>query len=460
MDFSYIYRQNPWWEDRESINFDMHIRKFEKSKFKYIPYFMNELKNYKNGIYIIKGPRQIGKTTVLKLLIKDLIEKNINPSNILYVTLDLIKDENELTQLLLDYFLMNGKSNNKEKVYLLLDEVSSVSNWQKSIKYLYDTGKLENTFVVLTGSSSYDSKKSSERLPGRREFGKDVVYLPVTFKEYTTQKYGIDFQYNLEDLFEMNEEELKAINLKNSRFKDDFKMYIITGGFPKVINDFLENNVISEETLNVYKNYLYGDVERFNRSRIILNQLLFKTPDLIGQRFSWNSLSNDIEGVSSKNTIEDYFNLLSMNFLFGILFFYDFSKKVIKPKKQKKIYPVDLIITSVIENITNIEIGLPIKIEQVVFSHLLRYSKNLSEGLMLYNGPYFWYSQKGNEIDFLIDLRNEIIPIEVKFQNKISPSDYFTMKKVFQKGILVTKNTVFKRDNIIALPVELFLLFV
>ncbi|ABR30961.1 ATPase AAA [Thermosipho melanesiensis] len=458
MDFSYVYSQNPWWEDNESIYFDMHIRKFEKSKFKYIPYFMKNLKNYKNGIYIIKGPRQIGKTTVLKLLIKDLIEKNINPSNILYLTLDLIKDENELTQLLLDYFSI--KNNNKEKRYLFLDEVSSVSNWQKSIKYLYDTGKLENAFVVLTGSSSYDLKKSSERLPGRREFGKDIVYLPVSFREYIMQNSNIDFQYKLEDLFEMNENELKALNLKLTRFKDDFKTYISTGGFPKVINDFLENNAISEETLNTYGNYLYGDVERFNRSRLILNQLLFKTPDLIGQRFSWNSLSNDIEGVSSKNTIEDYFNLLSMNFLFGILFFYDFSKKTIKPKKQKKIYPLDLIITFVIEKITNTQIKLSTKIKQIVFTHLLKYSKDLSEGLMLYNGPYFWYSQKGKEIDFLINLKNNIIPIEVKFQNNISPSDYSTMKKVFQKGILVTKNTLFKKDDIVALPIESFLLLV
>jgi hypothetical protein len=73
MDFSYVYSQNPWWEDKELIYIDMHVKKFEKSKFKHIPNFMDELKNYKNGIYIIKGPRQIGKTTILKLLIKDLI---------------------------------------------------------------------------------------------------------------------------------------------------------------------------------------------------------------------------------------------------------------------------------------------------------------------------------------------------------------------------------------------------
>jgi hypothetical protein len=150
---------------------------------------------------------------------------------------------------------------------------------------------------------------------------------------------------------------------------------------------------------------------------------------------------------------------LCFNFLFGVLFFYDFSKRKISPKKKKKIYPVDLIITSVIENITNTEIKLPIKIEQIVFTHLLRYSKSLSERLTLYNGPYFWYSQKGNEIDFLIELGNKIFPLEVKFQNSISPSDYFSMKKVFRKGILVTKKTVLKKGNIVALPVESFLLF-
>ncbi|MDK2838637.1 MAG: uncharacterized protein PWQ83_172, partial [Thermosipho sp. (in: thermotogales)] len=122
MDFSYVYSQNPWWEDSKSIYLDMHIRKFEKSKFKYIPCFMKKLKNYKNGIYILKGPRQIGKTTVLKLLIKDLFEKNVNPSNILYVTLDLISSKNELTQILIDYFSI--KNNIKEKKYLFLDEIS------------------------------------------------------------------------------------------------------------------------------------------------------------------------------------------------------------------------------------------------------------------------------------------------------------------------------------------------
>ncbi|MBZ4650455.1 MULTISPECIES: hypothetical protein [Thermosipho] len=40
MDFSYVYSQNPWWEDSKSIYLDVHIRKFEKSKFKYIPCFM------------------------------------------------------------------------------------------------------------------------------------------------------------------------------------------------------------------------------------------------------------------------------------------------------------------------------------------------------------------------------------------------------------------------------------
>jgi len=105
----------------------------------------------------------------------------------------------------------------------------------------------------------------------------------------------------LEDLFEMSEKELKTLNLKLTRFKEDFKTYINTGGFPKVINDFFENNSISEETLNTYTNYLYVDIERFNRSRLILNQLLFKIPDLIGQRFTWNSLYNKIEGTGQMN---------------------------------------------------------------------------------------------------------------------------------------------------------------
>jgi len=460
LDFSLAQINNPWWKDRDSIRFDIHVENFENSVFKHIPRFLSILERFEEGIFTIRGPRQIGKTTVLKLLIKKLLDLGEKPVNIFYISLDMIEDNEELLKLLMDYlnFLESFGRRKTDKVYIFLDEISSVKNWQAAIKYLYDAGFFKKSFVVLTGSSSYDLKRSSERLPGRRGAGIDIVYLPVTFKEFIEQKYGVRMDHHLRDLFSMNESDIEKLVLQLSMYRNDFTSYMTTGGFPKVIDSYLKGLNISSETLNTYRDYLYSDIEKFGKSRFIMNQILFKLPEIIGQRFSWNSLAGELEGVSSKNTVEDYFNLLGMNFLIGTLFFYDFSKGVVRPKKQKKVYPVDVIITKVIEQVTGKRVEESKIVEQIVFTHLLRFSKDFNSGLVLYTGPYYWYSEKSKEIDFLVNLDGTIVPVEVKYKNKISPSDFLTMKKVFNRGILVTKKDTFKVGNIVVLPIYAFLL--
>jgi len=42
--------------------------------------------------------------------------------------------------------------------------------------------------LILSDSSSYDLKSSSERMPGRKNFGKDLIYMPITFGEFLERK--------------------------------------------------------------------------------------------------------------------------------------------------------------------------------------------------------------------------------------------------------------------------------
>ncbi len=89
--------------------------------------------------------------------------------------------------------------------------------------------------------------------------------------------------------------------------------------------------------------------------------------------------------------------------------------------------------------------------------HLLKDSDLIQHGMNLYDGPFFWYSERGNEIDFIYEHRKTLVPVEVKCQNKINKSDYIGMKKVFGKGILITQDTIFKDDGIVGIPAWLFL---
>ncbi|KUK15611.1 MAG: AAA ATPase [Petrotoga mobilis] len=74
----------------------------------------------------------------------------------------------------------------------------------------------------------------------------------------------------------------------------------------------------------------------------------------------------------------------------------------------------------------------------------------------LYNGPFFWYSERGNEIGFICNYEGTLIPVEVKYQNRINKSDYLGMKRVFGRGILITQDTIFKDEGITGIPPWLF----
>lgn len=455
-----IYIQNPWWESKEFINNDKHIMTFSKCTFQYLPSFLQEMDYGKKGVYTLRGPRQVGKTTSLKLMIKNLIERDVNPSNILYLTLDNIVDKNELTELIKSWIQLRQRISSDD-LYLFLDEISFIKDWQYSIKYLVDIGLLSNCFVFLSSSSAYDIKRSSERLPGRRGEEVDIIQLPVSFKDFVQTIYNKTLiRMSLSEIINASESDLELLDFEYVKYLKDFNVYIESGGFPKVINSFFEKNMITDAVIRIYEDFLLGDIERFSKSRITLMKLMKKTPQIVGQRFSWHSLNNDVNFISSVNTVESYFQILGMNFIASTILFFDPSKREIKPRKQKKIYPLDPIISRVIERISGIGINEGNAVESLVLENILKFSSNTSEGLNLYYGPYYWYSAKGNEVDFLVEWESDLFPIEVKFQNRINKGDYTTLKRNFNKGILLTKDKVFRDDGVIGLPVYLFLLLI
>ena len=452
-----LYLMNPWWRSLNEINNDRHIRYFESSDFKYYPEkLFKEVPPEKPGIYTIRGPRQVGKTTFLKLYIRNLLESGTRPTDIFFFTCDGINDRFDLIETLKIYFQIFRRESGKMK-YIFIDEITSIEDWQKSIKYLADIGLLEDSLVILTGSSSYDLKKSSERLPGRKAHGKDLIYAPITFREFL-RNLGIEIEgKSIEEILSLSESDLKVLNIKNAFLKEYFLKYLSTGGFPRVINDFLKEGKISELTKNIYKDFILGDSEKYLKTRTNLIEIFKKLPDIIGQRFSWNSLLDILTGsVKSVDTVQKYFEYLGYSFILMNVFFVDISKKSVRMKKQKKVYPADRIIAEIVADISGKVVKTSQIIEMLTLRHILKDSDMLYSGMNLYNGPFFWYSGRGNEIDFVCDCDGKLVPVEVKYQSRISKFDYLSMKRVFGKGVLITKDTILKDDRVVGIPAWLF----
>jgi hypothetical protein len=452
-----LYFMNPWWRNPKAINADRHIGAFEGSTFKHYPErLFKEIPPERPGIYTIRGPRQIGKTTFLKLYIRELVKRGVNPSNICFFTCDGINDRFALIDTIKIYSQIFERKI-QETRYLLIDEITTIEDWQKSVKYLVDIGLLENCLLVLTGSSAYDLKRSSERLPGRKGYGKDLVYIPITFREFL-KNLGVHVDgKTMEEFLFLSAQDLKTLHLKNAFLKEYFLKYLNTGGFPKVIDDFLSVGRIGEQTKNIYRDFILGDAEKYLGSRANILEIFRKLPAIVGQRFSWNSLVDLFTGaIQSVDTVQKYLEYLGYSFILANIFFIDISRRTIRYKKQKKVYPCDKVIADIISEISGKEIGLPQLIEMFTLRHLTKDENLIPHGMNLYNGPFFWYSDRGNEIDFVYEHNGSLVPVEVKYQNKINKSDYSGMKRVFGKGILITQDIVFKDENIVGIPAWLF----
>ena len=126
----------------------------------------------------ISGLRRTGKTTLLMQTINTLLKQDINPLNIWYFTFDeyLI----DFDQLLSDFQKQTKKSIIKDKVFIFLDEIQKLPDFQSKLKIYYDLYP-ELKFVISGSTSLFLRKKIQESLAGR------IISLflkPLSFKEY------------------------------------------------------------------------------------------------------------------------------------------------------------------------------------------------------------------------------------------------------------------------------------
>ena len=123
---------------------------------------------------MIIGPRQVGKTTYLKLSILDLLEKGINPRNVMYFSCDLLRNYREIIEVIRTFERLS-----MGEKYVFLDEVTFVNKWERAIKFFLDSPLSRNINLYITGSTSAGIKRES--FPGRPI--KIEEFLPLSFRK-------------------------------------------------------------------------------------------------------------------------------------------------------------------------------------------------------------------------------------------------------------------------------------
>ncbi|MCK5544557.1 MAG: ATP-binding protein [Desulfobulbaceae bacterium] len=416
---------------------DPHLRQLSKLPLVYRSELLWQLPRLIPGIYTISGGRQVGKTTLLKQWMAQLIEENVEPARIAFLTGELIDDHHLLVRLLTD--VLNAMPDMGLN-FLILDEVTYIKDWDKGVKYLADAGLLENVVCILTGSDLVIIKEARLRFPGRRGQSDQVDFFlyPLNFFECV----------KLKSLFTHNEMDLLLNSVENppadlmSRLFSEFQNHLTHGGFLTAINDFAGEGRILRATFSTYSDWIRGDVIKRNKKEGNLLEILEAIVKRYGSQITWNALAKDLS-IDHPQTVADYINLLeSMDAVFVQPAIRE-DKLAAAPKKARKIMFTDPFIFHAVNAWLN-PVSDPFTQQVQPLTADSEWASKLTEACAttLYRRrfPTFYIKAMG-EIDIAYIYENRFWPVEIKWTRQIRPKQLKQIAK-YPNGIILTKLAV------------------
>ncbi len=389
------------------------------------------------GIYMLSGGRQIGKTTLLKQWMWQLLKQKVAPEAIAFLSGELIDDHHMLLHLLQQQL----SSMPKVMKYLILDEVSYIKDWDKGIKFAADTGLLDDTIFMITGSDMTIIQEARARFPGRR--GKALVQdfhlYPLSFGEFIDLK-KIDPNH-IDDLF------------------IQFHEYLAHGGYMTAINDIAKFGKILEATLITYSDWIRGDMLKRGKHEVYLREILGGIIKRYGSQITWNTLAKDLS-IDHPNTVSDYIHLLeAMDAIFVQSALLE-DRLVAAPKKAKKLMFADSFIYHAVQYWLK-PVQDPFKNQIQLAIEDSQISSYLVEACVAthYRRYYPTYYIKGDgEVDIAYIKNKCFWPVEVKWTQQIQKSELKQLAK-YKNGVVLTKRKEpMSLDPFPTIPVPLALL--
>jgi len=328
----------------------------------------------KNKVIVLLGARQVGKTTMLEDMIKEVAKTlSINCDNLDDRVMIEGKSSSELRHLIAPYDLV------------FIDEAQRVKNIGLTIKMIGDL-KIDSTQVLVNGSSSLElADEINEPATGRIIEHRLFPFSLTELTAHTTQR-----------------EEGRLLTHR-----------MIYGLYPEIVTDPSE---AKRNLINLTNNYLYKDLFSFRgiHKPDVLQKLVRALALQLGNEVSYNELANLI-GID-KETVENYINLLEKCFV--VFRLESFSRNMRNEiKKGKKIYFYDNgVRNAVISNFAPLELrgDAGALWENLMVSERVKRNAYLGSYAQL----FFWRTHDQKEIDLIEDQDGILSTFEFKYNPK------------------------------------------
>ena len=461
-----IISWNPWWADPLAVATDPDIKAFEAAPVRWDPPLLTALPITHGDAHTLRGPRQAGKTTLAKRIIRRLVQDG--ETRVLYFSFDLHGDSVALYEVIRRAKALHP--NPDGPWHLFLDEVTSVPQWQKGIKIAWDQGLTRGDFLLLTGSSAHDLKTGAEQLPGRRGNGSDYLHLPMSFRDFCIQVEGIRLPEEITSLEGYLDSQGRTLARRLYLLFGDldraFRTYLQVGGFPAAVRDYRASGTpqATPQTLRMLWSAIAGDIAKSGRDQTAAAKLLEEVAVSLGSPLKWTSAAKAM-GMASNHTAREYVEFLSASFALLTVFFWDLSGGALQPSKQRKVYYIDSLLGEVAPSLMPGSRRPPHAglIENAVAVGLFRSATHvLIQANAVPGAVGYWRSSNNRELDFVVPAeefgRGGRVPVEVKgdSDSRIGHAR-LAIRKAFGQGIVASQSVFEPSEEVPVLPVPVLL---
>ena len=344
--------------------------------------YMQQIRDFidKPIIKIITGMRRCGKSVLLALTKQELLNRGIASENIISMNFESLRYEKLKDYRTLYNAIMDKAEILSGKIYILLDEIQEVSNWEEAINsFRVDL----DCDIYITGSNArLLSSELATLLAGRYV---EIKVYPLTFKEYL---------------------EFAASNPEESSLSqaEHFCNYLRFGGLPGIHQMKWDSARIYQYLTDIYNSVLLKDVISRNKIRdtALLERIVLYLMDNVGNTFSAKTITDFLKSQGRKLSTETVYNYLSA--LESAFLIYKVNRFDLKGKRiletQEKYYLSDLGIRHAVLGYRDNDIaGL---LENITFNELICRGFDVNIG-----------KQGVTEVDFIANKRDTRLYLQI-----------------------------------------------
>lgn len=435
--FSVLQQFNPWWTGAPIAD----LPDWQRFAGRLIWQWATAAENKR--ALLLTGARQVGKTTLLRQTIRQLLVSDVPPGQVLYATLDhpLLKLAGlERTLQAWDELHPPGEGQVR---YVFLDEIQYMPDWQTWLKHQVDFKR--GLRIAATGSANPLRNGSAESGVGRWE----TIPLPtLSFGEFLKLRniplpLGIPAVRSLRELFDWSEADFARARAAAQPLTGHFHDYLLRGGFPepaltpelarcqRLLREDIVDKVLKRDMTAFYGVRRVLEVERLFLYLCYHDGGILDIPTLCGQ----------LEGVN-RQTALNFLELFEAAHLITRLKPFGYGKEVLRGRD--KVYLADAALPGAMmllgqQLLTQPE-RLGAAVETAFFKHILtRYWRETPEFS-------YWIEPKSKqEVDVITRVGDRLVPFEVKYQDTaITPARLKGMRQFMesrnvQQGYVITQ---------------------